>query len=128
MKKGLRVLLEVFLMLTGILLVLVFLAFSAKSEIVPDIYVTSGNDKVALAVRGGYTWTSFSESKIADSVAPQDYVYKNNNVLLVTPQEKMIFRNSDNPLSQYKFYPLEMKYYDDKGKSTIVTFKGDTKT
>lgn len=120
MKKGLKIVLKVILALVGVILVLAFLAFSAKSEIVPDIYVTSESGKVALAVRGGYTWNSFSESVVADSIAPEDYVYQNNNVLLVTPGETMTFQNSENPLSQYKFYQLEMKYYDNNGFETVV--------
>lgn len=120
MKKGLKVMLEVFLLLTGVLVVLVFLAFSARSEIVPDIYVSAESGKTALAVRGGYEWNSFSESVIADSVAPEDYIYENNNVLLVTPGETMIFKNSENPLNQYKFYQLEMKYYNDSNIEKIV--------
>lgn len=120
MKKGLKVMLEVFLLLMGVLLVLTFLAFSARSEIVPDIYVTSENGKVALAVRGGYKWNSFSESVVADSIAPEEFVYQNNNTLLVTPGEIMKFQNSDNPLNRHKFYQLEMKYYDKNGVETVV--------
>lgn len=128
MKKGLKIILEVFLILLGLLLVLAFLAFSAKSEIVPDIYVTSESGKTALAVKGGYEWNSFSESVVADSIAPQDYVYKNDNVLLVTPEEKMTFQNSENPWSNYKFYQLEMKYYDEYGNEVIVPTKEDSKS
>lgn len=120
MKKGLKVILEVFLLLMGVLLVLTFLAFSARSEIVPDIYVTSEHGKVALAVRGGYKWNSFSESVIADSIAPEDYVYQNDNTLLVTPGEIMTLKNSENPLDRHKFYQLEMKYYDKDGSETII--------
>lgn len=120
MKKGLKVVLEVFLLLMGVLLVLTFLAFSARSEIVPDIYVTSEHGKVALAVRGGYKWNSFSESVIADSIAPEDYVYQNDNTLLVTPGEIMTLKNSENPLDRHKFYQLEMKYYDKDGSETII--------
>lgn len=120
MKKGLKILFEVLLILLGIIVVLVFLAFSAKSEIVPDIYVTSESGKVALAVMGNYQWNSFSESMVVDSISPQDYVYTSSNVLLVTPGEKMIFQNSDNPLTGYKFYQVSMKYYDSMGMEVVV--------
>lgn len=120
MKKGLKIVLQVFLVLVGALFVLIFLAFSAKSEIVPDIYVTSESGKVALAVRGNYTWNSFSESVVVDNVNPEEYAYENNHILLVTPGEKMTFQNSENVLNCYKFYQLEMKYYDTSGKEFII--------
>ena len=120
MNKFLKVVLEVILSLTILALVIVFLIFTAKSEIVPDIYVTSDSGKVAKAIRGGYIWNSFSDSVVADAIAPADYVYTNENTLLVTPGEKMTFKNSDNPMNCYKFYQLEMKYYDDSNVEVIV--------
>lgn len=128
MKKGFKIILQILLALIGAVVVLIFLAFSAKSEIVPDIYVTAENGKVAIAIRGGYKWNSFSESVVADSIAPEDYVYDNNNVLLVTPGEKLTFQNSENPWNRYKFYPLEIKYYDTFGVETVVPNEENSKT
>lgn len=112
MKKVFKIFMQIILALLVVILVLTFLAFSAKSEIVPDIYATSDEGKIAMAIRGGYKWTSFSESVIVDSVSPEDYVYGNDNILLVNPGERITLNNSDNPLERYKFYQLEMKYYD----------------
>lgn len=123
MKKVLKIFLQIILAIFIIMLVLVFLAFSAKSEIVPDIYVTSDSGKVALAIRGGYKWTSFSESVVVDSIAPESYVYENNNILLVNPGEKMTLKNSENSLERYKFYQLEMKYYDESKNEYLVPNK-----
>lgn len=120
MKKVLKIFLEVIFIFLGIALILVFLAFSAKSEIVPDIKVTSESGRVAMAVRGNYKWNSFTESVEINSLLPQNYIYASNNVLLVTPGEKMTFRNSDNPLSSYKFYQQDMKYYDTSGVETVL--------
>lgn len=112
MKKVFKIFMQIILALLIVILVLTFLAFSAKSEIVPDIYATSDDGKIAIAIRGGYKWTSFSESVIVDSIEPKDYVYGNDNILLVNPGERITLNNSDNPLERYKFYQLEMKYYD----------------
>lgn len=128
MKKFLKIILEIFLGIVGLSLVLLFLSFSAKSEIVPDIYVYSDSGKIALAVRGGYKWNSFSESVIADSIAPSDYVYTNSNVLLVTPNEKMTFKNSENAWDCHKFYQLEMCYYDEENNITEVPPIENSKT
>ncbi|MBO5142679.1 MAG: hypothetical protein J6C46_06720 [Clostridia bacterium] len=127
MSKVLKVILEVLLMLSIVALIIVFLIFTARSEIVPDIYVTSDSGKIAKAIRGGYKWNSFSDSVVADAIAPEDYEYTNENTLLVTPGEIMIFKNSDNPLNCYKFYQLEMKYYDNYNIENIVPNPDDSK-
>ncbi len=127
MNKVLKVMLEVLLILTVLALVIVFLIFTAKSEIVPDIYVTSDSGKVAMAIRGGYKWNSFSDSVVADAITPEEYIYTNTNTLLVTPGEKMTFKNSDNPLNCYKFYQLDMKYYDDFNIKHTVPAPEDSK-
>ena len=127
MNKVLKVILEVLFILTIIALILLFMMFSARSEIVPDIYVTSTSGKSALAVKGAYVWNSFSESLVVDSITPQEYIYTNTNTLLVTPGEKMVFSNSDKSVNRYKFYQLEMKYYDDTNVLYEIPIVEDSK-
>lgn len=127
MKKFLKIILEIVLVLVVLSLILVFLTISAKSEIVPDIYVSSDSGRRALAVRGGYVWNSFSTSIVADAIGPEDYVYTSNNTLLVTPGEKMTFKNSENPLDCYKFYQLEMKYLNESHEVFELSEEEDSK-
>lgn len=127
MNKVLKIMLEVLLILTVLALIIMFLIFTAKSEIVPDIYVTSDSGKVAMAIKGGYKWNSFSESIIADAISPEEYIYKSENTLLVKPNEKMIFKNSENPLNCYKFYQLEMTYRDEDNSVVVVPPVEDSK-
>lgn len=120
MKSFFKVIFKIILAFTIVALILIFLVFSARSEIVPNIYVTSDSGKIATAVKGGYTWNSFTESIIVDSISPSEYIYSNDNILLVTPEEKITFSNSQNSLNRYKFYQLEMKYYDESNQEFIV--------
>lgn len=127
LKKVVKVLLEIILVILLIALILIFLSFSAKSEIVPNIYVTSNSGKVALAVKGNYKWNSFSDSIEKKDVSELEYLYLSNNTLLVTPGEKMIFKNSENDMDCYKFYQLEMRYYDESNLMTEVASPEDSK-
>lgn len=120
MKKFFKHVLQVIAVLIGVAGILVFLAFSANSAIVPEIQVTSSSGKTALAVKGNYEWNSFSESLTEKGKLPQDYVFGNANVLLVTPGESITLENTGNPINRYRFYQLEMKYIDDAGVETVV--------
>ena len=128
MKRILKVLLKCIIGLMILFVVLIFLMFSAKSAIVPDIYASTESGKTAIAVKGGYKWNSFYESIVTDSVSPEQYIYTNNNILLVAPGEKITFRNSEDPFESYNFYQLEMKYFDEANFEYLVPVPENSKS
>ncbi len=121
MKKVIKVGTKVLVVIVGVIFILVFLLFSAKSEIVPEIYATAENGKTAMAVRGAYKWNSFQESIVSDSVLPENFTYNANNAILVMPGEKITLKNSERSIDCYKFYPLDVRYYDSAKNETVVT-------
>jgi len=127
LEKVVKVLLEIIIAILLMVLILIFLSFTAKSEIVPNIYVTSDSGKVALAVKGNYKWNSFSDSVEKNDLSELQYNYLSNNTLLVTPGEKMLFKNSDKDIDCYKFYQIYMRYYDESNSVTEVPISEDSK-
>lgn len=127
LKKVVKVLLEIITVILLIALVLMFLSFSAKSEIIPNIYAFSATGKTAQAVRGNYKWTSFTDSIEKNDITPSGYIYLSNNTILVTPEEKIIFKNSENERDCYKFYQLQMEYYDENNNKVDVPISENSK-
>lgn len=119
---------KVFIFL-GILLAIVASLFiiiiSMKSEIVPEIYAYSNSNNEALAVKMGYSWNSFNGTIIADALELTDIEYKNENMLLALPGEKITIKNSDNSSLSYKFYPESFRYYDKANTETSVNISSD---
>lgn len=119
---------KVFIFL-GILLAIVasffIIIISMKSEIVPEIYAYSNSNTEALAVKMGYSWNSFNGTIIADAVELADIEYKNENMLLALPGEKITIKNSDNSSLSYKFYPESFRYYDKANNETSVNINSD---
>lgn len=113
----------------GIILAIVIAFFmiivSMESEVVPDIYAFSNSNNKALAARMGYNWNSFNGEIIADSIELKDVEYKNENILLALPGEKITLKNSENSTRCHKFYPESFKYYDKASNEVIVNFEED---
>lgn len=104
---------------------LFIIIISMKSEIVPEIYAYSNSNNEALAVKMGYSWNSFNGTIIADALELTDIEYKNENMLLALPGEKITIKNSDNSSLSYKFYPESFRYYDKANTETSVNISSD---
>lgn len=119
---------KVFIFL-GILLAIVasffIIIISMKSEIVPEIYAYSNSNNEAMAVRMGYSWNSFNGTITTDALELTDIEYKNENMLLALPGEKITIRNSDKSSLCYKFYPETFRYYDKTNSEVSVNINRD---
>lgn len=113
----------------GIILAIVvafsIIIVSMNSEVVPDIYAFSNSNNKAMAVRMGYKWNSFNGEIIADSVELKDIEYKNENMLLALPGEKITIKNSETSTKCHKFYPESFKYYDKSNSEVTITVAED---
>ena len=113
----------------GIILAIVvafsIIIVSTNSEVVPDIYAFSNSNNKAMAVRMGYKWNSFNGEIIADSVELKDIEYKNENMLLALPGEKITIKNSETSTKCHKFYPESFKYYDKSNSEVTITVAED---
>ena len=113
----------------GILLAIVaafcIIIISMKSEVVPDIYAISNSGKRAIAVKMGYDWNSYNGTMTTDSIALQDVEYKNENMLLALPGEKITLRNSEETNRGHKFYQESFKYYDKANNEVTIPASED---
>ena len=113
----------------GILLAIVASFFiiivSMRSEVVPDIYAFSNSNNKALAIKLGYEWNSFNGTIKNDALELKDVEYKNENMLLALPGERITIKNSEKSSLCYKFYQESFKYYDKSNNEVIVSFDED---
>lgn len=56
----------------------------------PDIYISTELGKTKVAVMGGYSWKVGKENIHADSAHPNEFKYKNENIVPVTAKEQLI--------------------------------------
>lgn len=120
MKKFFKYFMWFILIVVVIVLIFAFLAFSARTEIVPEIIALSDSGKKATAIRGNYIWNSFSDREVENNLPFEKNNYEANNTILVTPNEKITLKNSENILECYKFYGLDIKYYNENNEENVV--------
>ena len=103
MKKFLNIFTKIFVVLLIAILAIVILIFQINSEKVPEAYVYTPT-RTVLAVRGNYTWNAFSEVLSETRYVKDNYVFKTDNTLLVSPQERFTISNSQNSnTTRHKF-------------------------
>ena len=119
MKKFFNILLKLLGILTVLVLIGVVLKISSDSMQIPDVVISSSNDEIT-ALRGNYTWNTFSEVLSLDSHTKDDYVYKNENSLLVSPGEKISIKNPAKVGGKYYFEQIGFSCEDSSGVTQSV--------
>ena len=121
MKQFFNVLVKVIAILLVIILVFVVLVVSSNSQKIPDVVVSSsGTNTTINALRGNYSWNSFSGVLNRDDYSKGDYIYKNENTLLVAPSEKIsIYNNKDSGI-RHNFEEIEFTVEDVNGEAQNV--------
>jgi len=92
---------------------------SVSSEKVPEliaIYGTSTSLKNVICLKGAYTWNAFSQTLKVASKREEEYIYSNNNILLVSPNDTITFKNSQVLAECRRFQPVTIKYTNQKGE------------
>lgn len=119
MKKFFNILLKLLGILTILILIAVVLMISSESQKIPDIVISSSNDEI-MALRGNYTWNTFSEVLSLDTHMKDDYIYKNENSLLVTPSEKISIKNPKVVGGKHYFEQISFSCEDSNGVGQSV--------
>ena len=108
------------LIIVGILLLsIVVLVISVNSEKVPEIYAYA-SDAEAKALTGNYKWYAFSDVLEENNYTKDSYVFKNDNTLLVAPNEKITLANSMVAATRHNFVQSSFEYEDSNGNKTII--------
>ena len=119
MKKFAKILLKIFIVIAIVFLAFGILVISIQSEKVPEIYIYS-NEAQAKAVIGNYTWNAFSEVLRETSFTKDSYILKNENTLLVAPNERIILANSQTIATRQRFMQNYFEFIDTDGNVTII--------
>jgi len=119
LNKFLSVLAKILIIVGILLLAIVVLVISVNSEKVPEIYAYT-TDLEAKALTGNYKWYAFSEVLEETNYTKDTYIFKNENTLLVAPNEKITLANSSSLATRHNFTQLSFEYEDSNGNRTIV--------
>ncbi len=114
MKKFFNILLKILGILSVLVLVVVVLSISSASQKIPDLVVASSTEEIT-ALRGNYSWNSFSAVLKEENHTNSDYVYTTANSIIVSPNEKITLKN---PIA------VGAKHYFDKSYFIIEDFNG----
>jgi hypothetical protein len=88
---------------------------------IPPLYVSSESLKIIKAVQGGYSWSDWYKSVIADSIHPTEFTYTTDNILLVKKNSQIILSNKKNKIDRR--YPFELISLDCFDKNNLITEK-----
>ena len=120
MKKFLNILVKVLATIAVLILVFVVIVVSSNSQKIPDIVVSNSSNATIDALRGNYSWNSFSGVLNKDDYTKNDFIYKNENTLLVSPNEKVSLFNNYNTGIRHNFEEIEFTYEDLNGTASNV--------
>ncbi|MBR3280476.1 MAG: hypothetical protein IKI57_01340 [Clostridia bacterium] len=120
MKKFLNILLKVLAAIAVLILVFVVIVVSSNSQKIPDIVVSNSSNATIDALRGNYSWNSFSGVLNKDDYSKNDFIYKSENTLLVSPNEKVSIYNNYNTGIRHNFEEIEFSYEDINGNAYNV--------
>lgn len=73
---------------------------------IPPLYISSEYSKTIQAVQGGYSWSNWHKSVIADSIHPTEFTYTTNNILSVKKNSQIILSNKKTKIERR--YPFEL--------------------
>lgn len=97
------------------------IAISTNSQKIPEILVSSSNGEIK-ALKGNYTWNAFSTVLVESSFLNENYIYKNDNTILVSPDEKLTFFNDKSVGSVHSFDVSSFSNTNSDGEKSIVDY------
>lgn len=102
-----------------IILLIVAWLIVIKSDIkIPPLHISSESSQTIQAIRGGYSWSNWNKSVIADSIHPTEFTYTLNNILSVKSGSRIILSNGKIKINrQYPFELLNLECFD---KNNII--------
>ena len=119
MKRFLNILFKLTIILTIIILVVVVFAISSNSQKIPEIIVTSSSAEIN-ALKGNYSWNAYSSVMSRDDVTKFDFLYRSDNTILVSPNEKLSISNNKEVGSRHNFEEVGFTCEDAAGSITNV--------
>jgi len=84
----------------------------------PQLYLSSEFSETVQAISGGYSWSNWHESVIADSIHPTEFQYTPGNTLTVGRNEQIILSNKKVKIDRR--YPFELSSLECFDKNNIV--------
>ncbi|MFZ2310713.1 MAG: hypothetical protein WAW11_04175 [Patescibacteria group bacterium] len=104
---------------TIILLIVGWLKIINLDIKIPSLYISSESSKTIQAVQGGYSWSNWHESVIADSIHPTEFTYTTSNILSIKKNSQIILSNKKNKIDrQYPFELISLECFD--ANKTII--------
>lgn len=85
-----------------------------KPNKIPQLYAKNEKGTCVEFIRGSYTWEKGIFKKqciITDSIHPTKFEYKQENIMYVKPNEKIIISNNSNFENDYDFNIVDAKLY-----------------
>ncbi len=119
MKRFFNILLKLLIVFAVIILAMTVLVISINSEKVPDMVAYTDSRSVQL-IKGNYRWNAFSEVRTETNMNKDSYVFKTENILLVSPEEKITLANTISSATRHTFSVSSMYYIDSSGTMTNV--------
>ena len=119
MKRFFNILLKLLIVFAIVILAMTVLVISINSEKVPDMMAYTESRSVQM-IKGNYRWNAFSEVRTETNMNKESYVFKTENILLVSPEEKITLANTISNATRHIFSVTSMYYIDSSGTMTNV--------
>jgi len=98
---------------------MVVFVISSNSQKIPEIIVTSSNSQID-ALKGNYSWNAYSSVMNRNDITKYDFIYRNNNTILVSPNDKISILNNKDVGSRHNFEEIGFTCEDVAGNITNV--------
>ena len=123
MKKFLSFLFKAFIVVAIILLAITVFIISVNSQKVPDLYAYT-DTRTSKGFTANYTWNAFNGVLKEEDISKEKYVFKTENTLLVTPNERITISNHQTSMTKrHNFYLEQIKYEDSDGLQTTLDYE-----